>query len=376
MAIVGGGAAGYAAALRLRELGYDGALSMFSADASVPCDRPNLSKDYLAGTAPAEWIPLQGPDFYRDQDITLRLDCEIASFDARARRLHARAGDGFDYDALLLATGSEPRMLPLPGFDGRRVFALRSLADADAIIAAASVAKSVVFVGAGFIGLEAAAALQARGLEVHVVAPEQVPMERVLGRELGEFIAGLHRANGVRLHLGAKPAGYDGAQLALEGGARIAADLLVVGAGATPRTALAEAAGLATGDGILVDGFLQASIPGHYAAGDVASYPHRGERARVEHWVHAQRQGQAAAANLLGAAQPFRDVPFFWTHQHDFELRYTGVGAGWDEARIDGALPARDFTVRYYRRGELVAAASCGRDRENLDIEAALRDRP
>jgi NADPH-dependent 2,4-dienoyl-CoA reductase/sulfur reductase-like enzyme/nitrite reductase/ring-hydroxylating ferredoxin subunit len=376
IAIVGGGAAGYAAALRLRELGYDGALAMFSADASAPCDRPNLSKDYLAGTAPAEWIPLQGPDFYRDLGIDLRLDCDIASIDAQARRLHARAGDAFDYDALLLATGAEPRTLALPGFEGQRVFALRSLADADRIIAAARSAKSVAFVGAGFIGLEAAAAMQARGLEVHVVAPEQVPMERVLGRELGEFIAGLHRANGVRLHLGAKPAGYDGTQLALEGGGRVAADLLVVGAGVTPRTALAEAAGLATGNGILVDVFLQASIPGHYAAGDVASYPHRGERTRVEHWVHAQRQGQAAAANLLGGAQPFRDVPFFWTHQHDFELRYTGIGTGWDETRIDGALPSRDFTVRYYRRGELVAAASCGRDHENLAIEAALREGP
>jgi NADPH-dependent 2,4-dienoyl-CoA reductase/sulfur reductase-like enzyme len=317
---------------------------------------------------------LQAPGFYRDQGIDLHLDCDIASVDAQARRLHAATGEAFDYDALLLATGSEPRTPPLPGFDGRRVFALRSLADADRIVAAANGAKSVAFVGAGFIGLEAAAALQARGLEVHVVAPEQVPMERVLGRELGEYLAGLHRANGVRLHLGAKPAGCDGAQLALESGERIPADLLVVGAGVVPRTALAEAAGLATGNGILVDERLQASIPGHYAAGDVANYLHRGERTRVEHWVHAQRQGQVAAANLLGAAQAFRDVPFFWTHQHDLELRYTGVGAGWDETRIDGTLASRDFTVRYYRNGALVAAASCGRDRENLDIEAALHD--
>jgi NADPH-dependent 2,4-dienoyl-CoA reductase/sulfur reductase-like enzyme/nitrite reductase/ring-hydroxylating ferredoxin subunit len=374
IAILGGGAAGYAAALRLRELGYDGALSMFSADPSAPYDRPNLSKDYLAGTAPEEWIPLQGDGFYRDNGIDLHLDCEIASVDAKARRLQARSGPHFDYDALLFATGSEPRRLPLPGFDGHRVFALRSLADARAIIAAATGAKSVAFIGAGFIGLEAAAALQARGLEVHVVAPEPVPMERVLGRELGEFLAGLHRASGVRMRLGAKPAGYDGMQLALEGGERIAADLLVVGAGVAPRTALAEAAGLATGNGILVDEFLQASVPGHYAAGDVASYLHRGERARVEHWVHAQRQGQAVAANLLGAAQPFRDVPFFWTHQHDIELRYIGLGAGWDETRTDGGLTARDFTVRYYRGGELIAAASCGRDRESLEIEAALRD--
>jgi NADPH-dependent 2,4-dienoyl-CoA reductase/sulfur reductase-like enzyme len=293
--------------------------------------------------------------------------------DAQRRRLLGSRGETFDYDALLFATGAEPRRLPLPGFDGDRVFALRSLADADAIVAAARGARSAAFVGAGFIGLEAAAALQARGLEVHVVAPEQVPMARVLGRELGEFLAGLHRANGVRLRLGAKPAAYDGAQLALEGGGRIAAELVVVGAGVAPRTGLAEAAGLATDDGILVDDCLQASLPGHYAAGDVANYPYRGLRVRTEHWVHAQRQGQAAAANLLGAAQPFRDVPFFWTHQHDLELRYTGVGHDWEEARVDGAPASRDFTVRYFRRGTLVAAASCGRDRENLEIEAALR---
>ena len=369
--IVGGGAAGYAAALRLRELGHDGSLAMLSADDAPPCDRPNLSKDYLAGTAPEEWIPLQPRGYYADRGIDLHLGCQVSRIDVKAREAITAAGDAFGYDALLLATGAEPRRLSLPGFDLPNVFALRTLADARAIIAAARRAKTVAFVGAGFIGLEAAAALRMRGLDVHVVAPEAVPMERVLGRELGELFAGLHRRNGVVLHLGASPRAYDGSMLALDDGTRVAADLLVVGAGVAPRTALASDAGLQVDIGIVVDSRLQASIPGHYAAGDVARYPHAGELVRVEHWVHAQRQGQAAAANMLGADRAFADVPFFWTHQYDLELRYTGHGA-WDEARVDGSLADRDFTVRYFRNGRLVAAASAGRDRENLEIEAQL----
>ena len=369
--IVGGGAAGYATALRLRELGYDGSLAMLSADDALPCDRPNLSKDYLAGTAPEDWIPLQAPGFYADRGIDLRLGCRVATIDPQARQAITTAGDRFAYDALLLATGAEPRRLPTPGFDLPNVFTLRSLGDARAIIAAVANAKSVVFVGAGFIGLEAAAALRARGLAVHVVAPEAVPMERVLGRELGNLFASLHRDNGVTLHLGRNVAGFDGTTLAMDDGTRLPADVLVVGTGVVPRTALASAAGLKVDIGIVVDARLQASVPGHYAAGDVARYPHAGELVRVEHWVHAQRQGQAAAANMLGADRAFADVPFFWTHQYDLELRYTGQGA-WDEVRIDGSLPDRDFTARYYRKGELVAAASAGRDLENLEIEAQL----
>jgi NADPH-dependent 2,4-dienoyl-CoA reductase/sulfur reductase-like enzyme/nitrite reductase/ring-hydroxylating ferredoxin subunit len=369
--IVGGGAAGYAAALRLRELGHDGGIAMLSADDAPPCDRPNLSKDYLAGTAPEDWIPLQPRGFYADHDIDLRLGCKVARIDTHRREATTLAGDAFGYDALLLATGAEPRRLNIPGSDLPNVFTLRTLADARAIIAAAQRAKSVAFVGAGFIGLEAAAALRMRGLDVHVVAPETVPMERVLGRELGELFSDLHRRNGVSLHLDASATTFDGSVLTLASGTRLPVDLLVVGTGVVPRTALASDAGLQVDIGIVVDSRLQASVPGHYAAGDVARYPHAGELVRVEHWVHAQRQGQAAAANMLGADRPFTDVPFFWTHQYDLELRYTGHGA-WDEVRIDGSPAAHDFTARYFRNGRLVAAASCGRDLENLEIAAEL----
>ena len=211
--VIGGGAAGFAAAKRLRDLGYEGALSMLSADEAAPCDRPNLSKDYLAGTAPEDWIPLQAPEFYAEHDIDLRLGCDVAAIDTNARQVSTTSGERIAYDALLLATGAEPRRLSLPGFDQPNVFALRSLADARAIIAASANAKSVALVGAGFIGMEAAAALRARGLDVHVVAPDAVPMERVLGLELGEFVTGLHRENGVVFHLQASVKAFDGKAL-------------------------------------------------------------------------------------------------------------------------------------------------------------------
>jgi NADPH-dependent 2,4-dienoyl-CoA reductase/sulfur reductase-like enzyme/nitrite reductase/ring-hydroxylating ferredoxin subunit len=371
--IVGGGAAGFAAAQRLRTLGFDGRLAMLSADDDVPCDRPNLSKDYLAGTAQEDWIPLQGPKFYEKHGIDLRLGCEVAAIDAAARQVRLASGEVVGYDALLLATGAEPRRLPLPGFDLPNVFALRTLADARAIVAACEGARSVAFVGGGFIGMEAAGALRSRGLDVHVVEAGEVPMERALGRELGQFITDLHRDAGVVFHLRAGVTGFDGRRLALKDGGGIDADIVVVGVGVTPRTQLASAAGLEVDEGIVVDARLRSSLPGIYAAGDVARFPHAGERVRVEHWVHALRQGQAVAANLLGAGADFTDVPYFWTHHQGVELRCTGYMAGWDEVRIDGELASRDFTARYYRGGRLVAAASLGRDRENLEIEQQLQ---
>ena len=373
--IIGGGAAGFAAAERLRSLGFSGALTMLSADDSPPCDRPNLSKDYLAGTAPEDWIPLQGPDFYAAHRIDLRLGCNVAAIDTASRHVQTGTGERFAWDALLIATGAEPRRLPVPGFDRPKVFALRSLADARAIIAACADATSVVFIGAGFIGLEAAGALRTRGLAVHVVAPEAAPMARILGPRIGGFLVGLHREQGVVFHLRAVARAFDGSVITLEDGSRIPADVVIVGAGVSPRTRLAAEAGIAVQDGIVVDACLRTSVPGIHAAGDVARYPHGDDHIRVEHWVHAQRQGQLAATNMLGGTRPFTDVPFFWTHHQGVDLRFTGVAQGWDGIRVDGQPSRRDFTARYYRGDELIAAASVGRDLENLSIEAGLRRR-
>lgn len=370
--IVGGGAAGFAAAERLRALGFGGTLTMLSADDAAPCDRPNLSKDYLAGTASEDWIPLQSSDFYADKQIDLRLSCEVEAIDTTTRSVRNRSGDPIGYDALLLATGAEPVRLDMPGFDLPNVFTLRSLADARAIIAATADARSAVLIGAGFIGLEVADALRTRGLDVHVVAREQVPMEKVLGPELGHAIVQLHREHGVEFHLGRAPAQFDGRSVTLDDGAAIAADLVIVGVGVRPRTGLAAAAGLAVDNGIVVDAQLQSSMPGVYAAGDVARFRRGPDLLRIEHWVHAERQGQCVAQNMLGQARTFDDVPFFWSHHYDMDIRYVGHAQAWDEVRFEGSFAARDCIARYFGQGRLLAAATVGRDVQNLAIEAEL----
>jgi NADPH-dependent 2,4-dienoyl-CoA reductase/sulfur reductase-like enzyme/nitrite reductase/ring-hydroxylating ferredoxin subunit len=372
--IVGGGAAGFAAADMLRRRGFSGELVMLSADAAPPCDRPNLSKDYLAGTAPEEWIPLKDEDYYRERAIDLRLGVEIASIDPRARAVETAEGETVRYDALLLATGAQPIRLNGPGFDLANVHLLRSLADSRAIIAAAAGARSVAVVGASFIALEVAASLRARGLEVHVAAPEPIPMQRVLGPEIGAFVRTLHERQGVRFHLGRTAERFDGGMLHLSDNDVIAADFVVLGVGVRPNVRIAEGAGLAVGNGVVVDDRFRTSAPDVFAAGDVANYPdpRLGERIRVEHWVAAERQGQVAALNMLGEEERFGAAPFFWSVHYDHSIRYVGHAPSWDAVEIEGSVDAGDFTARYLRDGRLLAAASLGRDRESLDLHAQM----
>jgi NADPH-dependent 2,4-dienoyl-CoA reductase/sulfur reductase-like enzyme/nitrite reductase/ring-hydroxylating ferredoxin subunit len=372
--IVGGGAAGLACANELRRLGYQGSVTMLSADHDPPCDRPNLSKDYLAGTAPEEWIPLRTDDWYRDNRIDLRLGVEVTAIDPEGRTVQFASGERLPFDKLLLATGAEPNRLSSPGFDGENVFTLRSLADARAIVAAAGSGKRAAVIGSSFIGLEAAASLRKRDVEVEVIAPENVPFERVLGAELGEFFQNLHQASGVRFHLGRVAASYDGRTVTLSDGAKIDADFVLVGIGVRPRIGLAEAAGLSTGNGVLVDQYLETSASGIYAAGDIAAYPEpiSGDRARIEHWTVAERQGQVAAANMLGIRTKFDSAPFFWTEQYGVTLRYVGHAAPADMVKVDGDITGRNATVRYFEDGRQRAAASLNRDRENLEDELSL----
>src|SRR5215470_9455283 len=301
--IVGGGAAGFAAAEMLRREGYDRPVTLLSADDAPPCDRPNLSKDYLAGTAQESWIPLKSPKFYEKRAIDLRLNARVTAIDPRNRRVTLADGAAIDYGALLLATGADPVRLDLPGADAAAVHYLRTLADSRAIVAAAATAKTALVIGASFIGLEVAASLRARQLNVHVVAPEARPLERVMGPELGDVVRRLHEENGVVFHLGETVTRIDGKTARLSGGASLAFDLMVVGVGVRPETALAEAAGLTVDKGVVVDEYLATSAPDIYAAGDIARWPdpHTGERIRIEHWVVAERQGQTAARNILGA---------------------------------------------------------------------------
>jgi NADPH-dependent 2,4-dienoyl-CoA reductase/sulfur reductase-like enzyme/nitrite reductase/ring-hydroxylating ferredoxin subunit len=372
--IVGGGAAGFAAAERLRREGYEGSLTILSEDHAPPVDRPNLSKDFLAGTAPEEWVPLRPDSFYSKHAIELRLEVEVARIDVRSREIALADGDTLPYDRLLVATGAEPVRLSIPGANEPHVRTLRSLGDCRAIIERAGAARRVVVMGASFIGLEVAAALRARGIEVHVVAPGKRPMEKVLGPQLGDFVRGLHEEHGVVFHLGQTASAIDGRRVQLTGGDTIEADLVVAGIGVRPRVELAERAGLAIDRGVLVNEYLETSAPGVFAAGDIARWPdpHTGERIRVEHWVVAERQGQTAALNLLGQREKFAAVPFFWSQHYDVPINYVGHAERWDELSIEGDVAAKDCLVRFERDGRTLAVASIFRDVANLQAEVAM----
>jgi NADPH-dependent 2,4-dienoyl-CoA reductase/sulfur reductase-like enzyme/nitrite reductase/ring-hydroxylating ferredoxin subunit len=369
--IVGGGAAGDAAAEMLRREGYDGSITVLSADDSLPCDRPNLSKNYLAGSAPEDWIALRSAEFYREQRIDVKLNARVTRIDTAKRKVMLGDGSDHTYGALLLATGAEPVQLGVPGADLPHVHYLRTWADSRALNAAAAKARRAVVIGASFIGLEVAASLRARDIAVHVVGRETVLMERVLGAEVGAFLLGLHQNHGVTFHLGATVASMAKGAVTLTSGESLACDLVVVGIGVRPVTALAEQAGLTIDRGVSVDRYLQTSAPGVYAAGDIARWPDRlsGAPIRVEHWVVAQRQGQVAARNMLGRREAFDAVPFFWTEQYDFALAYVGHAEGFDRVDIDGTLAARDCKISYSRGGRQLAVAVVQRDLEGLRSE-------
>jgi apoptosis-inducing factor 3 len=372
--IVGAGAAGNAAAETLRREGYGGPVTLVGAEPNTPVDRPNLSKDYLAGTAPEEWVPLRGAEFYAERGIDLLLGTRVVALDPGARRITLSDGTTRGYGALLLATGADPVKLTVPGSGGPPVHHLRSLADSRALIARARGAARAVVVGASFIGLEAAAALRTRGLEVWVVAPEARPLERVMGPELGDLVRSLHEEHGVHFRLGHTVRELASGAAVLDDGTALPADLVVAGIGVRPAVALAEQAGLRVERGVLVDEHLEASAPGVYAAGDIARWPdHRTGRAiRIEHWVVAERQGQTAARNILGAREPFRAVPFFWSQHYDVPIAYVGHAEGWDRCEIAGSLVGRSCLVAYRVAGRIAALASIYRDQESLRAEALL----
>jgi 3-phenylpropionate/trans-cinnamate dioxygenase ferredoxin reductase subunit len=372
--IVGGGAAGLAAANTLRREGYDGPVTLISADNDPPYDRPNLSKDYLAGTAHDDWMPLRPPSYYTDQRIQLVLRSPVVSLDTEQKRLRAADGTTYAFDRLLLATGADPVKLPVPGAADSQLSYLRTYADGRALAAKAATAKQVVVIGGSFIGLEVAASLRTRGLAVHVVALEKEPLERVMGHEIGQFLRGLHEAHGVIFHLQDTISRLEGRRVILRSGGSLDADLLVLGVGVRPACALAERSGLRTDHGVLVDEYLETSARGIFAAGDIARWPdpRSGEQVRVEHWVFAERQGQAAARNLLGARERFDAVPFFWTRQYGVSIKYVGHAQTWDETVVDGSFESRDCAVTFKRAGRTLAVATISRDLESLQAEAAM----
>lgn len=372
--IVGGGAAGNAAAEMLRRRGFAGSITMVTADDALPYDRPNLSKDYLAGNASEDWIPLRTPEFYKEHKIEVRLGARATSIDTVERTIALADGSHIAFDALLLATGASPVHLDIPGSDLPHVHYLRTLDDSRALIAKAKDAKRVVVIGASFIGLETAASLRARKLDVHVVGPQSRPLERVLGAELGDMVKAIHEKNGVVFHFGTTATAIEKEAVTLKTGERIAADLVVAGIGVRPDVAIAQSAGLTVDNGIIVDEYLQTSAPGIYAAGDIARWPdiHSGRPIRVEHWVVAERQGQTAAINILGGRQPFDAAPFFWNQHFDVTVSYVGHAEKWDKIEIDGDPVAHDCKVTYYQDSRKLAVATVSRDLESLRAEVEL----
>ena len=361
-AVIGGGAAGAAAVEGLREDGFTGRVVLISREDRWPYDRPNLSKDYLAGKAGADWLPLRSETFYEHHGIE-RLYGEVDSFDAQTRRIVFDDGTDLTPDAVLLAPGGVPRTLDVPGVGLPQVFTLRSWHDCDHIIAAVDGASRAVVVGAGFIGMETAASLRERGLEVTVVLPEDAPLTKQLGPDAGRMLVTLHEEHGVRFLPGRTVTDFVGDErlvgVALDDASRLDADLAIVGIGV----------GLATGfvgnvtpnaDGSLdVDDQLRVNPQGVWAAGDIARYPeaHVGGRARIEHWRLAEQHGRAAAASMAGKGVPFTGVPFFWTQQYDLQVSYAGVAGAWDESFVTGDVAARDFVTFFVRDGGLIAAA-------------------
>lgn len=372
--IAGGGAAALAAADMLRRCGYSGPVTMVSADDVPPYDRPNLSKDFLAGTAPEEWMPLRSTRYYIDRQIDLLLNRRVTAIDTARCVVSLDNGEQLAYGALLLATGADPIRLEIPLTAGAHIFYLRTLADSRAILAAAESAKAAVIVGASFIGLEVAASLRARGIDVHVVGLEQVPLERVMGREVGMFLRGVHESHGVTFHLGQSVSHIDGKQVTLNDGKTLQADFVVLGVGVRPAITLAENAGLAIDRGISVNEYHETSAPGVFAAGDIARWPdpHSGDRIRVEHWVVAQRQGQVAARNMLGLRQPFTAVPFFWSQHYDVVINYVGHAERYDTTTIEGTLESHDCTVTYGHGERILAVATISRDLQSLQAERAM----
>lgn len=371
--IIGAGAAGNACAEMLRREGYRGPVALVDGDQDAPYDRPNLSKDFLAGNAPEDWLPLHPKEFFEMQRLEIISGVTAQSIDAKARTVRLSDGSTRSYQVLLIATGATPIRLDVPG--GERIFYLRTLGDCRAIIDKAVNAKSAVVIGGAFIGLEVAASLVARGLRTHIVAPEKLPLERVLGAELGTLIRNVHEQRGVTFHLGRTAKAVDAKAVILDDATRIEADLIVAGIGVRPNLDLAESAGVVVDNGIAVNEFLETSVAGIFAAGDVARWPdaYSDARLRVEHWVVAERQGQVVARNMLGYRDRFDDIPFFWSSHYDkVSIQYTGHVERWDETKIDGDVMKMDCAVSYMVAGQRRAMATINRDHQNLENEVAM----
>jgi 3-phenylpropionate/trans-cinnamate dioxygenase ferredoxin reductase subunit len=359
--IVGASLAGAKAAETLREQGFDGRVVLVGAEQEHPYERPPLSKDYLRGEVGRATVYVHDEGFYEDRDIELRLGRTATGLDTSSRELELDDGERLRYERLLLATGAEPRRLDLPGGELDGVLYLRSVADSDALRERLDHGGSVVVIGAGWIGAEVAASARQCGLDVTVVEPASVPLERVLGAELGAVYRDIHADQGVRMLLGTGVEAFEGGQaverVRTSDGRELRCDFVVIGVGVQPRTGLAARAGIAVDNGILVDDQLQTAVPDVFAAGDVANarHPFYGERIRVEHWANALNQGPVAARNMLGEAVTYERLPYFFSDQYDVGMEYTGYARSWDRVVLRGDPAGREFVAFWLAGGRLLA---------------------
>lgn len=372
--IIGAGAAGSFAAAELRRVGFDGRVVLITRESRPPYDKPNLSKDYLAGRAPDDWIPLRGDTDYAQDGVDLRLRTTVDRIFPARREVRLGSGERIPFDRLILATGARPRHLDIPVAPDAHLYYLRTWPDAESLRAVAGVTREVVVIGASFIGLETAASLRERGLSVTVVAPEERPLERVLGRDVAEFILGTHESKGVKFRLGRKPVEIRHDSVVLDDGSSERCEIVVAGVGVVPETYLAERAGLAVDGGIVANAFLQTSSPNVFTAGDATRFPYArsGRSIRVEHWAAAARQGQVAARNAIGRREPFAAVPFFWSQHYDLVFAYVGHAESAADAQLFGSLSEGNAAVLYRDQGRVAAVATLFRDDVSLAVEAAM----
>jgi 3-phenylpropionate/trans-cinnamate dioxygenase ferredoxin reductase subunit len=359
--IVGASLAGAKAAETLRQEGFDGRVVLIGAEDERPYERPPLSKDYLRGEVGREKVYVHDEGFYAEHDIELRLGRTAASLDTSSSELVLDDGERLRYNRLLLTTGAEPRRLMIPGGELDGVLYLRSVQDSDTLRERLDRGGAVVVVGAGWIGAEVAASARQRGLEVTVIEPASVPLERVLGAEVGAIYRDIHTDHGVQMLLGTGVQAFEGdravERVRTSDGRELACDFVVVGVGVQPRTGLAAQAGITVDNGILVDEHLQTSIPGVFAAGDVANshHPFYAERIRVEHWANALNQGPAAARNMLGQSAAYDRLPYFFSDQYDVGMEYTGFARTWDRVVFRGDPASREFIAFWVVEDRVVA---------------------
>ena len=378
--IVGASLAGAKAAETLREEGFDGQVILLGAEPERPYERPPLSKDYLRReTADKPYVHDEG--FYGENDIDLRTSTEVESIDPEASEVVIAGGERIGFDRLLLTTGAEPRRLDVPGSDLDGILYLRSVADSDAIAERIEGGGRLVTIGAGWIGAEVAASARTRGCDVTVLEMSSVPLERVLGPELGAVYRDIHTDHGVELLTDTALEAFEGSRsvesVRTGDGRSIGADFVVVGVGVTPRTKLAEHAGLEISNGVVATERLETSAAGIYVAGDLANalHPLYGERIRVEHWANALNQGPAAARNMLGKDAPYDNVPYFFSDQYDVGMEYAGYATDWDEVVFRGDVDAREFVAFWLRDGRVLAGMNVNVWDVTDDIQELIRSK-